>query len=42
MEGASRLSERENQPMTWFIPPIVVPLFLVCLIATRVAFLSYF
>jgi hypothetical protein len=39
---APTLPERESDEMTWFIPPIVVPLFLVGLIAIRVASLSYF
>jgi hypothetical protein len=39
---ATTLPERESDEMTSFIPPIAVPLFIVGLIALRVASLSYF
>jgi hypothetical protein len=32
---------RRNDVMSWFVPPIVVPAFLVLLIAARVAYLAY-
>jgi hypothetical protein len=38
--AASALSGR-NDVMSWFVPPIVVPAFLVLLIIARVAYVAY-
>jgi hypothetical protein len=40
-DGGAPRSTKSNKATSWFVPPIVVPIFLAAVIAVRIAYVAY-